>query len=260
MSEDGSEDSPPRPKRKIKKVMVLSSDSSSDSDDGVAAAGTRRKRLRVIDQAKTRCSALVSIYDYNSSVFQVLSDEGSDSSGSSVVCVGARRKRALPKLRDSEGDSDTSGWATDHSDAPKPTTSTAKPTSGFASDSSEGNSDKCSICLLRFTNQEVGTPQSCEHIFCLDCITEWSKNVNTCPVDRMTFDFIVVRTCAGGRVLRTEPVKVVERRPSVEMLVIEDPTVCEVIKCQGYCYIVDIIILQNIWILYITQYTESNII
>ncbi|KAJ8723581.1 hypothetical protein PYW08_003493 [Mythimna loreyi] len=204
MSEEGSEDSPPRPKRKIKKVMVLSSDTSSDSDDSVTAVGARRKRLRV------------------------LSDDGSDSSGSSVVCAGARRKRALPKLRDSEGDSDTSGWATDHSDAPKPASSVSKPISGFASDSSEGNSDKCSICLLRFTDQEVGTPQSCEHIFCLDCITEWSKNVNTCPVDRMTFDSIVVRACAGGRVLRTEPVKVVERRPSVELLVIEDPTVCEV--------------------------------
>ncbi|KAJ8716394.1 hypothetical protein PYW07_003021 [Mythimna separata] len=204
MSEEGSEDSPPRPKRKIKKVMVLSSDTSSDSDESVTAVGSRRKRLRV------------------------LSDDGSDSSGSSVVCAGARRKRALPKLRDSEGDSDTSGWATDHSDAPKPAASVSKPTSGFASDSSEGNSEKCSICLLRFTDQEVGTPQSCEHIFCLDCITEWSKNVNTCPVDRMTFDFIVVRACAGGRVLRNEPVKVVERRPSVELLVIEDPTVCEV--------------------------------
>lgn len=74
----------------------------------------------------------------------------------------------------------------------------------------------------------MGTPQNCEHIFCFDCITEWSKNVNTCPVDRITFENIVVRTCAGGRVLRTEPVKVVERRPSVEMLVVEDPTVCEV--------------------------------
>lgn len=166
---------------------------------------------------------------YNESAFQVLSDEGSDSSGSSVVGAGARRRRALPKLRDSEADSDTSGWATDHSDAPKSVTSAAKPNSGFASDSSEGNSDKCSICLLRFTTQEVGTPQSCEHIFCLDCITEWSKNVNTCPVDRMTFDFIVVRACAGGRVLRTEPVKMLERRPSVELLVIEDPTICEVI-------------------------------
>lgn len=227
MSEEGSEESPLRPKRKIKKVMVLSSDSSSDSDEGVATAGTRRKRLRVTDQANTCDNMRFSEYNYNKSVFQVLSDGGSDSSGSSVVCTGTRRKRALPKLRDSESDSDSSGWATDHSDMAQPSTSSARP-SGFASDSSEGNSDKCSICLLRFTNQEVGTPQSCEHIFCLDCIMEWSKNVNTCPVDRMRFDSIVVRACAGGRVLRIEPVKVVERRPSVEMLVIEDPTVCEV--------------------------------
>lgn len=157
---------------------------------------------------------------------QVVSDaESSSSSGSSVV-TGTRRKRTLPRVRDSDADSDSSGWASE-SGHPAPA-QPVKPTSGFASDSSEGNSDKCSICLLRFTTQEVGTPQSCEHIFCLDCITEWSKNVNTCPVDRMSFDFIVVRACVGGRVLRTEPVKVVERRSSVDLLFVEDPTVCEV--------------------------------
>lgn len=159
-------------------------------------------------------------------MLQVISDEGSDSSGSSVVA----RRRRLPALRVS--DSDTSGWATDHSDAPKTSTAPIAPklTSGFASDSSEGNSDKCSICLLRFKEQEIGTPENCEHMFCLDCITEWSKNVNTCPVDRITFNSIIVRACAGGRVLRTDPVKVAERRPSVEVLVIEDPTPCEVSK------------------------------
>lgn len=140
------------------------------------------------------------------------------------------RRRTLPKLRDSDEESDTSGSATDRSVATKPANAVPAENamSGFASDSSEGNSDKCSICLMRFTEQEVGTPQNCEHIFCLDCIMEWSKNVNTCPVDRMKFDFIVVRACAGGRVLRTEPVNVVERSPSLEMIVIEDVTACEV--------------------------------
>ncbi|XP_075975646.1 uncharacterized protein LOC142976245 isoform X2 [Anticarsia gemmatalis] len=243
MSDEGGEDLPPRSKRKIKNVMVASSDSGSDSDESLIAAGTRRKRLMVVSDEG--------------------SDVGNDSSGSSVVCSVMRRRRALPKLRDS--DSDTSGWATDHSDAPKPSTSGAKPstsgakpstsgakpstssakpsspgaklstsaagpTSGFASDSSEGNSDKCSICLMRFTDQQVGTPQSCEHIFCLDCITEWSKNVNTCPVDRMTFDFIVVRACAGGRVLCTQPVKVAGERAIGEMVPF-DHTFCEV--CFG---------------------------
>lgn len=165
--------------------------------------------------------------------FQVVSDDDASSSSSSTassVVLGGMLRRRLPKLRDSDEESDTSGWATDRSDAAKPATavSSEKAISGFASDSSEGNSDKCSICLLRFTNQEIGTPENCEHIFCLDCIMEWSKNVNTCPVDRMTFNLIVVRACAGGRVLRTEPVKVVERSPSLEMIVIEDVTACEV--------------------------------
>lgn len=164
-------------------------------------------------------------------VLQVLSDEGSDSSGSTVVA----RRRRLPALRDSDADSDTSGWATDHSDAIKTSSdpNAAKQALGFASDSSEGNSDKCSICLLRFKEQEVGTPENCEHIFCLDCITEWSRNVNTCPVDRITFNSITVRACAGGQVLRTDLVKVAERRPSLEVLVIEDSTSCEVSEVSG---------------------------
>ncbi|KAI5637677.1 PHD-finger domain-containing protein [Phthorimaea operculella] len=205
MSDDGSEDSPPRPvRRKIKNVMIVSSASDSDSDESVLALATRRKRLRV------------------------LSDDGASSSSSSGSAVVARRKRALPALRDSDAESDSSGWATDHSAPGDASSAQPKKTSGFSSDSSEGNSDKCSICLLRFKDQEVGTPETCEHLFCLDCITEWSRNVNTCPVDRMTFNSIVVRACAGGRVLRTDPVKVVERRPSVEIMVVEDPTPCEI--------------------------------
>lgn len=47
MSEEGSEDSPIRSRRKIKKVGLLSSASESDSDDSVGVAVTRRKRLRV---------------------------------------------------------------------------------------------------------------------------------------------------------------------------------------------------------------------
>ena len=33
----------------------------------------------------------------------------------------------------------------------------------------------CPICLLSFTNQDIGTPESCDHEFCLKCIVEWSK-------------------------------------------------------------------------------------
>lgn len=232
MSDEGDDSPPPRSRRKIKRI-VLASSSGSESEDSGPATSTRKKRLRVnLHCATVRVDSVSECALIESGILQVLSDEDSESSGSSVA-VGSRRRRAPPKLRDSDADSDSSAWATDHStpvaDSQTAATGSAKPASGFASDSSEGNSDKCSICLMRFTDQQVGTPQTCEHIFCLDCITEWSRNVNTCPVDRMMFDCIVVRACAGGRVLSTQPVQVVERPPSVEMLLVEDPTSCEVL-------------------------------
>ena len=33
----------------------------------------------------------------------------------------------------------------------------------------------CPICLLQFTDQLIGQPENCRHLFCLDCIKEWSK-------------------------------------------------------------------------------------
>lgn len=147
------------------------------------------------------------------------------------MVVGGVRRRELRKLRYSDDESDLSGWTTDDSNAAKTQPTQQKPTgqtSGFASDSSEGNSDKCSICLLRFKDQEVGTPENCDHIFCVDCISEWAKNVNTCPVDRITFNSIIVKTHAGGSVIRSDPVIVLPRRPSSDIFIVEDTTYCEV--------------------------------
>ena len=71
---------------------------------------------------------------------------------------------------------------------------------GFESDNSDGQSEKCPICLLPFRKQEIANPASCEHCFCLECIVEWSKNINTCPVDRQKFTVINVREKLGGKV------------------------------------------------------------
>lgn len=46
--------------------------------------------------------------------------------------------------------------------------------SNISSESSE-NSERCAICLSRFKEQDTGQPSSCEHIYCLECIDEWSK-------------------------------------------------------------------------------------
>ncbi|CAG0881945.1 unnamed protein product [Cyprideis torosa] len=79
-----------------------------------------------------------------------------------------------------------------------------------SSGTEDGNQDipRCAICLRKLTDQLLGSPEGCDHTFCLMCIEEWSKNVNTCPVDRATFNLILVRR---GK----EPEKVI-RRISVE--------------------------------------------
>lgn len=71
------------------------------------------------------------------------------------------------------------------------------------SDSNDEQLEKCPICLLPFRKQQLGTPSTCEHCFCLECLIEWSKNINTCPVDRQIFAVIHVRDKLGGQVCCT---------------------------------------------------------
>jgi len=54
---------------------------------------------------------------------------------------------------------------------------TPGPSQTAASDSSDNDPDaeRCPICLARLRDQNVGTPESCDHSFCLECIQEWAK-------------------------------------------------------------------------------------
>ncbi|KAG7468431.1 hypothetical protein MATL_G00142910 [Megalops atlanticus] len=94
--------------------------------------------------------------------------------------------------------------------------------------SSDEDAEKCPICLHSFQEQPVATPEGCEHYFCLDCILEWSKNANSCPVDRIAFSHIHLRKCYGGKVTKTitvqKPVKAEEEVVDVDF----DQTCCEV--------------------------------
>lgn len=38
--------------------------------------------------------------------------------------------------------------------------------------------DKCYICLSPFREQTVASLDNCQHVFCLECILQWSQ-VNT---------------------------------------------------------------------------------
>jgi hypothetical protein len=64
-----------------------------------------------------------------------------------------------------------------------------------------GQAEKCPICLCEFGTQEIGTPDCCNHSFCVPCLQEWSENSNICPLDREEYDAILVRCHLGGEVV-----------------------------------------------------------
>lgn len=98
--------------------------------------------------------------------------------------------------------------------------------------SSDEDAEKCPICLNSFHEQPVATPESCEHYFCLDCILEWAKNANSCPVDRIVFSNILLRKCYGGKVQKTITVKKTEKATQEEQVNVDlEQTSCEV--CGG---------------------------
>ncbi|NXA61148.1 PHRF1 protein, partial [Mohoua ochrocephala] len=101
----------------------------------------------------------------------------------------------------------------------------AEPHLNGASISSDEDGENCPICLNTFRDQAVGTPESCSHYFCLDCIVEWSKNANSCPVDRILFNYINIRAHFGGKILKKIPVENTKTQGTDGE---DDPTFCEV--------------------------------
>nr|XP_013810651.1 PREDICTED: PHD and RING finger domain-containing protein 1 isoform X2 [Apteryx mantelli mantelli] len=91
--------------------------------------------------------------------------------------------------------------------------------------SSDEDGENCPICLNTFRDQAVGTPENCSHYFCLDCIVEWSKNANSCPVDRILFKYISIRAHFGGKILKKIPVENAKTQGNDGE---DDPTFCEV--------------------------------
>ncbi|XP_018519844.1 PHD and RING finger domain-containing protein 1 isoform X1 [Lates calcarifer] len=98
--------------------------------------------------------------------------------------------------------------------------------------SSDEDSEKCPICLNSFSSQPVATPEHCQHYFCLDCILEWAKNANSCPVDRKAFNNIYLRRCYGGKVKKMITVQKPVKEGQEETVDLDlEQTSCEV--CGG---------------------------
>jgi PHD and RING finger domain-containing protein 1 len=97
---------------------------------------------------------------------------------------------------------------------------------------SDGSNDEqsagCPICLEKIITQEVGITDTCNHSFCVACLHEWSKHANTCPVDRQTFNFILVRHHLKGKIVSRIPVEPSAQEFEVEDDVLESLTFCEV--------------------------------
>ncbi|KAM7002951.1 uncharacterized protein phrf1 [Tautogolabrus adspersus] len=95
--------------------------------------------------------------------------------------------------------------------------------------SSDEDADKCPICLNSFSSQPVATPEDCEHYFCLDCLLEWAKNANSCPVDRIAFNNIYLRKCFGGKVKKMITVQKPVKEGQEETIDVDlEQTNCEV--------------------------------
>ncbi|CAH0558738.1 unnamed protein product [Brassicogethes aeneus] len=224
-----------------KRVLHDSSPSSSSSADSSIENVRRRVssgRNPLPDSSSDSESGSSSIVVFKRKrPLRVTSNTDSDSSGS---LIGRRSKIPARISSDfSESDSDDasdggfqSQWETDFSDSdpeaaqPALAKKASIPEKNMDSDSSDGESDKCPICLLSFRQQEVGTPETCDHMFCLECLQEWSKNMNTCPVDRREYNLILVRKNVQGKVVNQ--IQIEKPQPLNEINIIEDPTSCEI--------------------------------
>ena len=209
-SED-SDESVVQSRRRKKTYRVISEGESSDEDSDVQRPAVRRQNHRVITEDETRyeagssCSNRYQFGESSQSPAEWQSD-WSSSSESEKKCLSPVKRKLLGKSRATKN-------------PPKIVSDTSSDT-----DNSDDQLEKCPICLLPFRRQQLGTPSSCEHCFCLECLMEWSKNINTCPVDRQMFTTIHVRKELGGQIIRHVAVEVT---PRVEDE-LEDPTFCEV--------------------------------
>jgi len=200
--------------RRRKKILrVVSEGESSSEDSDVPRPVIRRQNHRVISEDESNYDSSAegskSTQNYSSSTSTEWQSDWTSSDDEDTKKYNIKRK-VLSKTK--------------NENAAKPGSSSSA-TANVNSESSDDQSEKCPICLLPFRSQQVGIPSVCDHCFCLECLLEWSKNINTCPVDRILFTTIVVKDHFDGKVINNLPVEIV---PRIENQVLDDPTFCEI--------------------------------
>ncbi|XP_012239827.1 uncharacterized protein LOC100749759 [Bombus impatiens] len=193
-----------RRRKKTSKFISEGETSDEDSDDQVRPIRTQNHRVVSENESNYESSSS------NTSKYKEFGDSSEISEWQSDWSSSSELERKSPVRRKVLG----------KPKAKKP----AKIVSDTDTDNNDDQVEKCPICLLPFKRQELGSPSSCEHCFCLECLIEWSKNINTCPVDRQTFTIINVRDKLGGQIIRCIPVEVA----SSEEEKLDDLTFCEV--------------------------------
>jgi PHD and RING finger domain-containing protein 1 len=76
--------------------------------------------------------------------------------------------------------------------------------------------------------QAVGTTDTCNHSYCFSCLLQWAMQSNTCPIDRQTFKFILLRRPPEGEILSRIPAEIPTQQSEDEDDVLQDVTYCEV--------------------------------
>lgn len=192
MSDSESESEKEKNHRMKKSVVVKfqfedSTSDSGSSDDDEAGPSNRAPRVKRLKRT-----------------IQTTSDECSSDSDAPLNLM----QRKIEKKTKSSNCIDESDESTDDSWSPIKNQCASKSSMPqktervkqcIISESSDTDSscdllEKCPICLHAFRDQEIGTPNVCDHSFCAPCIEEWSSNVQTCPIDRKPFTTIRIRS------------------------------------------------------------------
>lgn len=128
--------------------------------------------------------------------------------------------------------SDNSVWENDWISDPEASKTERLDNNNADDNSSNDGSEKCPICLFSFLEQEIGRPAICDHKFCATCIDEWSRNVSTCPIDRLEFKTIVcTENFDNGRVTREIQVETGKNSLNdIEITTAADLTHCDVCR------------------------------